>query len=114
MFPHPPGRWFLDPSKDIAPSCPSFFPSVSLSLPSFLLIRNRLAEALVFLLSSYVAPYLLFVTYCIGKLILLRRVKKKLFCTAMCEFFIEPPPDTQGTERQGERGIWVAVCCYLL
>ncbi len=32
----------------------------------------------------------------------------------MCEFFIEPPPDTQRTERQGERGIWVVVCCYLL
>jgi hypothetical protein len=37
-----------------------------------------------------------------------------VFCTAMCEFFIEPPPDTQRTERQGERGIWVVVCCYLL
>jgi hypothetical protein len=29
------------------------------------------------------------------------------------EFFIEPPPDTQRTERQGERGIWVAMSCYL-
>jgi hypothetical protein len=28
----------------------------------------------------------------------------------MCEFFIEPPPDTQRTERQGERDIWIAVC----
>jgi len=28
----------------------------------------------------------------------------------MCEFFIEPPPDTQQTERQGERDIWIAVC----
>jgi hypothetical protein len=28
--------------------------------------------------------------------------------------FIEPPPDTQRTERQGERGIWVAMGCYLL
>jgi hypothetical protein len=27
----------------------------------------------------------------------------------MCEFFIEPPPDTQRTEIQGERGIWVVV-----
>ncbi len=37
-----------------------------------------------------------------------------LFCTATCEIFIEPPPDTQRTERQGERGIWVAMGCYLL
>jgi hypothetical protein len=37
-----------------------------------------------------------------------------MFCIAMCEFFIEPLLDTQRTERQGERGIWVAVCCYLL
>jgi hypothetical protein len=29
-------------------------------------------------------------------------------------FFIEPPPDTQRKERQGERGIWVAMSCYLL
>jgi hypothetical protein len=29
-----------------------------------------------------------------------------VFCTAMCKFFIKPPPDTQRTERQGERGIW--------
>jgi hypothetical protein len=28
----------------------------------------------------------------------------------MCEFFIKPPPDTQRTERQGEREIWIAVC----
>ncbi len=28
----------------------------------------------------------------------------------MCEFFIEPLPDTQQTERQGERDIWIAVC----
>jgi hypothetical protein len=28
--------------------------------------------------------------------------------------FIEPLLDTQWTERQGERGIWVVVCCYLL
>ncbi len=32
-----------------------------------------------------------------------------VFCTVMCEFFIEPPPDTQQTERQGERGLWVVV-----
>jgi hypothetical protein len=37
-----------------------------------------------------------------------------MFCTAECETFIEPPPDTQRTERQGERGIWVAMGCYLL
>jgi hypothetical protein len=30
------------------------------------------------------------------------------------QIFIEPPPDTQRTERQGEREIWVVVCCYLL
>jgi hypothetical protein len=37
-------------------------------------------------------------------------------CSALrrAEFFIEPPPDTQRKERQGERGIWVAVSCYLL
>ncbi len=29
-------------------------------------------------------------------------------------FFIEPPPDTQRKEKQGERGIWVAISCYLL
>ncbi len=29
------------------------------------------------------------------------------------KFFIEPPPDTQRKERQGERGIWVAMSCYL-
>jgi hypothetical protein len=29
-------------------------------------------------------------------------------------FFIEPPPDTQRKERRGERGIWVAMSCYLL
>ncbi len=29
------------------------------------------------------------------------------------EFFIEPPPDTKRIERQGERGIWVAMSCYL-
>ena len=28
-----------------------------------------------------------------------------LFSTATCEIFIEPPPDTQRTERQGERGM---------
>ncbi len=28
----------------------------------------------------------------------------RVFCTATCEVFIEPPPDTQRTERQGERG----------
>ncbi len=37
-----------------------------------------------------------------------------LFCTAMCKVFIDPPPDTQRTETQGERGIWVAMGCYLL
>ncbi len=37
-----------------------------------------------------------------------------MFCTATCEVFIEPPPDTQRTERQGERGIWVAMGCYLV
>ncbi len=37
-----------------------------------------------------------------------------LFCTATCEIFIEPPPETQRTERQGERGMWVAIGCYLL
>jgi hypothetical protein len=36
------------------------------------------------------------------------------FCTAKCKIFIKPPPDTQRTERQGERGIWVAMGCYLL
>ncbi len=30
------------------------------------------------------------------------------------QIFIKPPPDTQRTERQGERGIWVARGCYLL
>ena len=37
------------------------------------------------------------------------------FCTALlkAEFFIEPPPDTQRKERQGERGIGVAMSCYL-
>ena len=36
-------------------------------------------------------------------------------CTALlkAEFFIEPPPDTQRKERQGERGIGVAMSCYL-
>ncbi len=29
----------------------------------------------------------------------------KLFCTVACKIFIEPPPDTQRTERQGGRGI---------
>jgi hypothetical protein len=30
------------------------------------------------------------------------------YCSALlrAEFFIEPPPDTQRKERQGERGIW--------
>ncbi len=37
-----------------------------------------------------------------------------VFCTATYKFFIEPPPDTQRTERQGKRVIWVVVCCYLL
>ncbi len=36
-----------------------------------------------------------------------------VFCTATCKIFIEPPPDTHRTERQGERGIWVAMGCYL-
>jgi hypothetical protein len=31
----------------------------------------------------------------------------------MQNFFIEPPPDTQRKERQGERGMWVATSCYL-
>ncbi len=30
----------------------------------------------------------------------------------MQNFFIEPPPDTQRKERQGERGMWVAVSCH--
>ncbi len=36
-------------------------------------------------------------------------------CTALlkAEFFIEPPPDTQPKERQGERGTGVAMSCYL-
>ena len=36
-------------------------------------------------------------------------------CTALpkAEFFIEPPLDTQRKERQGERGMWVAMSCYL-
>jgi hypothetical protein len=29
------------------------------------------------------------------------------------EFFIEPPPDAQRKERQGERGTGVAMSCYL-
>jgi hypothetical protein len=29
-------------------------------------------------------------------------------------FFIEPPQEIQRIERQGERGIWVAMSCYLL
>jgi hypothetical protein len=37
-----------------------------------------------------------------------------LFCTATCGIFIEPQPDTQRNESRGERGIWVAVSCYLL
>ncbi len=32
---------------------------------------------------------------------------------SMCEFFINPRW-IHRTERQGERGIWVVVCCYLL
>ncbi len=31
----------------------------------------------------------------------------------MQNFFIEPPPDAQRKERQGERGMWVAMSCYL-
>ena len=31
----------------------------------------------------------------------------------MQNFFIEPPPDTQRKERQGKRGLWVAMSCYL-
>jgi hypothetical protein len=38
----------------------------------------------------------------------------KVLCTATCGILIEPPPDTQRTEKQGERGIWVAMSCYLL
>ncbi len=36
-------------------------------------------------------------------------------CTALlkAEFFIEPPPDTQRIRRRGERGIGVAMGCYL-
>jgi hypothetical protein len=36
-------------------------------------------------------------------------------CTALlkAEFFIEPPPDTQRVRRRGERGIGVAMGCYL-
>ncbi len=37
-----------------------------------------------------------------------------VFCTVACKIFIEPPPDTQRTERQGERGTWVDMGCYLL
>jgi hypothetical protein len=37
-----------------------------------------------------------------------------VYCTAESRnFFIEPPPDTQRKERQGERGMWVAMSCYL-
>ncbi len=44
--------------------------------------------------------------------------KKKFFlghCTALrsAEFFIEPPPDTQRKRRRGERGMGVAMGCYL-
>ena len=31
----------------------------------------------------------------------------------MQNFFIEPPPDTQRKERQGKRGLGVAMSCYL-
>ncbi len=36
-------------------------------------------------------------------------------CTALlnAELFIEPPPDTQRKRRRGERGIGVAMGCYL-
>ncbi len=41
--------------------------------------------------------------------------KQDTACTALlkAEFFIEPPPDTQRKERQGERGTGVAKSCYL-
>jgi hypothetical protein len=37
-------------------------------------------------------------------------------CSAQlrCKIFVESPPDTQRIERQGQRGIGVAMCCYLL
>jgi hypothetical protein len=37
-----------------------------------------------------------------------------LFCTATCEIFIEPPPDTQWTERKEKEEYGVAMGCYLL
>ncbi len=41
------------------------------------------------------------------------KTKTVLHCYVR-NFFIEPPPDTQRKERQGEWGIWVAMSCYLL
>ncbi len=43
------------------------------------------------------------------KSIIMQRV---LHCQ-MQNFFIEPPLDTQRKERQGERGMWIAMSCYL-
>jgi hypothetical protein len=41
-------------------------------------------------------------------------INKKNVLHSYVRIFIEPPPDTQQTERQGERGIWVVVCYFLL